>query len=278
MNTNPATIDDAIDDLVREKHLIETAIDGLEALKQLYGHGGRLNPTATRVLPATSSTVLPPPVVQPEAITATSRKPAKRKYTRRVAAAAVSSLRVKPHRAIDPMRPDKRISQPAKGGGMKRCQACKQMRNAETEFEMGEFRKKRRCVVCEPPLAKTGDKPSDPDPRPAAGPENRVTGSTNDYESTFRKIAAASKPRAEAAPKPEVVSPKFRSEFGDELEYSKPITCPKCKAPGVRFSRQEDCDKSTDHWTCLKNGCQVRISHIVLSVDHKYDPILEEAV
>jgi len=59
---------------------------------------------------------------------------------------------------------------------------------------------------------------------------------------------------------------------GDELEYSKPITCPKCHSLNVRMSRPEDFNRDTDSWTCLKNGCQVRIAHVVLSVDRGWEP------
>lgn len=93
--------------------------------------------------------------------------------------------------------------------------------------------------------------------------------SNSDKESTFRKIADVSKPRP-AAPSP--IRRRSTGKLGDELEYSKPIKCPKCGSLAVRFSRPEDFNRDTDSWTCLRNGCQVRISHIVLSVDHSYEP------
>lgn len=85
----------------------------------------------------------------------------------------------------------------------------------------------------------------------------------NDADSKLSQLADANRPKEVAAP---------RSEFADDLEYSKPVMCPKCRSTNTRFSRPEDVDKATGNWTCLKNGCQVRVSHIVLSVDHKYEP------
>jgi hypothetical protein len=89
------------------------------------------------------------------------------------------------------------------------------------------------------------------------------------------KITEIRKPTTGAFPDTSTAQPVRRrqsAEFiGDELEYSKAITCPKCKAP-TRFSRPEEFNRDTDSWTCLKNGCQVRIAHIVLSVDHSYEP------
>lgn len=87
-----------------------------------------------------------------------------------------------------------------------------------------------------------------------------------DSESALSKLADRNLPAAE---------PKPRSEFGDELEYSKPLKCPKCGSLNVRFSRPEEFNRDMDSWTCLKNGCQVRIAHVVLAVDHKYEPELE---
>ena len=88
-------------------------------------------------------------------------------------------------------------------------------------------------------------------------------------EPPVRKLAAVPKPPAAVS----VPVRRKRSEkLGDEVEYSKPITCPKCHAIATRMSRPEDFDVSTDSWTCLKNGCQVRIAHIVLSIDRGYEP------
>lgn len=87
------------------------------------------------------------------------------------------------------------------------------------------------------------------------------------------KITEIRKPAAAAAAPPSPLRRRTPEAFtGDELEYSKPITCPKCHAIGTRFSRPEEFNRDTDSWTCLKNGCQVRIAHVVLSVDHAYEP------
>lgn len=78
-----------------------------------------------------------------------------------------------------------------------------------------------------------------------------------------------------APPRPAAPSPIRRRSsepIGDELEYSKPVKCPKCGALETRFSRPEEFSVDTDSWTCLKSGCQVRIAHIVLKVDHSYEP------
>jgi hypothetical protein len=89
-------------------------------------------------------------------------------------------------------------------------------------------------------------------------------------EPPVRQLAAVPPAPRAAAPVP--VRRKRTEKLGDEVEYSKPITCPKCRAVGTRFSRPEDFDVSTDSWTCLKSGCQVRIAHIVLSIDRGYEP------
>ncbi len=74
-------------------------------------------------------------------------------------------------------------------------------------------------------------------------------------------------------PAPTVPVPRRRpADFdGDELEYSKVITCSKCHAT-TRYSRPEEFDPLKDSWTCVANGCQVRINLINLAVDRGYEP------
>lgn len=59
LNINRNTIGEAIEDLVQEKLLIESAITGLQALEQLYGSGRRIVPQDAPLLLKTDP--LPPP-------------------------------------------------------------------------------------------------------------------------------------------------------------------------------------------------------------------------
>ncbi len=65
--------------------------------------------------------------------------------------------------------------------------------------------------------------------------------------------------------------PKEPAAVGDELEYSKLLTCSKCRATNVRYSRREDADPAVDSWMC-PSGCTVRISHVLVKVDRNYRP------
>ncbi len=102
--------------------------------------------------------------------------------------------------------------------------------------------------------------------------ERPVAEMRNATESTGNKITEIRKPTAAISASSPVRRRTPEAFTGDELEYSKAITCPKCHTLGTRFSRPEDFNRDTDFWTCLKNGCQVRIAHIVLGVDHAYEP------
>lgn len=59
---------------------------------------------------------------------------------------------------------------------------------------------------------------------------------------------------------------------GPAFVYSHPMSCPKCHATKVRFKRRRDADPAKDSWTCSANGCQLRISHVMIRVERDYKP------